>query len=190
MTSRSARLGRPASLGAVTLVATLILLGAKAPAGAQSAPSLPSPRTATLKPRVVALQPRVMDIAPKQTAPNTFAVDSDVLFAFNVATLSPDAEAVLGTVVNQLKASGAGTVMIAGYTDSIGDSNYNVTLSQKRAASVQSFLQANVANGALTYQAQGLGEANPVAPNTNPDGSDSPTGRQQNRRVVITYTAG
>jgi outer membrane protein OmpA-like peptidoglycan-associated protein len=30
-----------------------------------------------------------------------------------------------------------------------------------------------------------LGEANPVAPNANPDGSDNPEGRQKNRRVEI-----
>jgi outer membrane protein OmpA-like peptidoglycan-associated protein len=33
---------------------------------------------------------------------------------------------------------------------------------------------------------RGLGETKPVAPNTNPDGSDNPHGRQQNRRVEIT----
>ena len=181
---------RPACRRAATLLVAILVLGAASAASAQATPSLPSPRTLTLKPRVVALQPRVLSVAPAQTAPNTFAVDSDVLFAFNVATLSPDAQAVLGTVVSQLKSSGAGTVMIAGYTDSVGDSGYNVTLSQNRAASVQSFLQSNVGNSALTYQAQGLGEADPVAPNTNPDGSDNPAGRQQNRRVVITYTAG
>ena len=30
---------------------------------------------------------------------------------------------------------------------------------------------------------QGYGKAFPVAPNTNPDGSDNPAGRQKNRRV-------
>jgi outer membrane protein OmpA-like peptidoglycan-associated protein len=33
---------------------------------------------------------------------------------------------------------------------------------------------------------KGWGKANPVAPNTNPDGSDNPDGRQKNRRVEIT----
>ena len=33
---------------------------------------------------------------------------------------------------------------------------------------------------------KGWGKANPVAPNTNPDGSDNPEGRQKNRRVEIT----
>lgn len=33
---------------------------------------------------------------------------------------------------------------------------------------------------------KGWGKANPVAPNTHPDGSDNPDGRQKNRRVEIT----
>jgi outer membrane protein OmpA-like peptidoglycan-associated protein len=32
---------------------------------------------------------------------------------------------------------------------------------------------------------RGLGAALPVAPNTNPDGSDNPEGRHKNRRVEI-----
>lgn len=34
--------------------------------------------------------------------------------------------------------------------------------------------------------AKGRGEAKPVAPNINPDGSDNPEGRQKNRRVEVT----
>ena len=33
---------------------------------------------------------------------------------------------------------------------------------------------------------EGFGEGKPVAPNKNPDGSDNPEGRAQNRRVPIT----
>jgi len=32
---------------------------------------------------------------------------------------------------------------------------------------------------------QGFGATKPVAPNTKPDGSDDPAGRQKNRRVEI-----
>jgi outer membrane protein OmpA-like peptidoglycan-associated protein len=39
-------------------------------------------------------------------------------------------------------------------------------------------------------RASGLGETRPVAPNQNPDGSDNPTGRQQNRRVEVVILAG
>lgn len=51
---------------------------------------------------------------------------------------------------------------------------------------MQAFLRGNVNNPALTDQARG--PAKP--PNTLPNGQDNPAGRQQNRRVVITYTPG
>jgi outer membrane protein OmpA-like peptidoglycan-associated protein len=34
--------------------------------------------------------------------------------------------------------------------------------------------------------AKGWGKSKPVAPNTKPDGSDNPEGRQKNRRVEVT----
>lgn len=145
------------------------------------------PRVVPLKPRVVALAPRVLDVAPKQTTPHTFSVDSDVLFAFDSSTLSPDTQAVLLSVVHELQTSQPGTVTIDGYTDSIGTDAFNLTLSQQRAAAVQSFLGSHVTNAGLTYSSDGFGEADPVAPNTLPNGDDNPAGRQQNRRVVIAY---
>ena len=45
---------------------------------------------------------------------------------------------------------------------------------------------APLAPGA-TFQSTGKGAADPVAPNTNPDGSDNPEGRARNRRVTITF---
>lgn len=148
------------------------------------------PRVVGLQPRVVDLQPRVASVAPKQTAPHSFTVNADVLFAFDSSDLSPVAQDVLAGVVGQLHSSPAGTVAIVGYTDSIGTAAYNIGLSQRRAAAVQTFLGAQVANPALTFTSQGLGEADPVAPNTLPNGQDNPAGRQQNRRVTITYTPG
>ncbi len=35
-------------------------------------------------------------------------------------------------------------------------------------------------------ETSGYGESKPVEPNTNPDGSDNPAGRQKNRRVELT----
>lgn len=186
----SSFLGR--SLRAAALVPLLVvgvtIGGMTAVASAQSSPVLPPPRVAALQARVAALQPRVISVAPKQTAPDTFAVNTDVLFAFNAADLSPDAQAVLASVVEQLQKSQPGTASIVGYTDSIGDANYNLGLSQRRATSVQAYLQANVKNAGLAYQSKGRGEADPVAANTLPGGQDNPAGRQQNRRVVVTYT--
>jgi len=41
--------------------------------------------------------------------------------------------------------------------------------------------------GGLRFQAAGHGAANPVAPNSHPDGSDNPDGRALNRRVSLSF---
>ena len=65
---------------------------------------------------------------------------------------------------------------IAGYTDSSGDADANVALSQKRADSVRDLLlKAGVPSDMLV--AKGYGSANPVASNDDPDG------RFHNRRI-------
>jgi OOP family OmpA-OmpF porin len=179
---------RISALGATALFGALVL--ATSAIGARPALMLSSPRVLTLAPRVVTLTPRVISVAPARTAANTFNVSTDVLFAFDSSTLSPDAQAVLGSVVKQLQGARPGTASITGYTDSIGTPAYNIGLSKRRAASVQAFLQAKVGNAKLSYRSRGLGEADPVAPNTLPGGADNPAGRRQNRRVVIKYTPG
>ncbi len=185
--------------GAPALAAGLVVVisGIGPPAVAQPSP-VPDPvalgaagRSLSFAPRTVTFQPRVVDLTPKKSNQGTstsFTVGADVLFAFGSSALSPNTEAVLATVVNQLNPAPAGTALIQGFTDSLGTVSYNLTLSQQRAASVQSYLTAHITNAALTYQAQGLGEADPVALNTLANGQDNPPGRQLNRRVVITYT--
>ena len=57
-------------------------------------------------------------------------------------------------------------------------------LSEKRAITVRGWLvnHGYVPEGTPI---EGLGQRNPVAPNTRPDGSDDPEGRQKNRRIEI-----
>jgi outer membrane protein OmpA-like peptidoglycan-associated protein len=63
-------------------------------------------------------------------------------------------------------------------------------LSENRAASVKQWLVANAGIRASRIRIVGWGETKPVAPNTNPDGSDNPKGRQKNRRVELTLQTG
>ena len=108
---------------------------------------------------------------------------SDVLFEFAKSDLTPAAQSALDGVEEQL-GSAKGTITIEGHTDAIGDDPSNQTLSEARAASVQAALQERLGSG-FTFNAVGFGESRPVAPNTNPDGSDNPDGRAENRRVEI-----
>lgn len=113
-----------------------------------------------------------------------FLVGADALFEFDKATLTPDAEETLEALVPLLAKAGKHPVSVEGHTDAKGADEYNQTLSEKRAAAVKDWL---VAHGAVPAGAttKGWGERRPVAPNTRPDGSDDPAGRQKNRRVEV-----
>jgi photosystem I P700 chlorophyll a apoprotein A2 len=112
-------------------------------------------------------------------------LDADVLFDFDKSELKPAAVGSLGEVAAVLKEMASSPATIDGHTDGKGDANYNQKLSERRAASVRDWLvkQGGVAASRLT--ARGFGMTHPIAPNTKPDGSDDPAGRQKNRRVEI-----
>jgi len=111
-------------------------------------------------------------------------VGSDALFAFNQATLTAIAQKTLAALGPDVKKAGQHPVQINGYTDSIGSDNYNQLLSQQRARAVRDWLAAHHYLAANT-PIQGFGKKNPVAPNSNPNGSDNPSGRAKNRRVEV-----
>jgi outer membrane protein OmpA-like peptidoglycan-associated protein len=118
----------------------------------------------------------------------TIELAADVLFAFDKADLSPEAGPALDKVATIVKAYPTAAVRIEGHTDSVGNDAYNQRLSERRAASVRSWLVGHgVANPMTT---DGWGKRKPVAPNTTQDGKDDPAGRQKNRRVEITVKRG
>ena len=94
-----------------------------------------------------------------------------------------DAASTLRSLATVLTSSGAPRLMVNGHTDSVSDDAFNQTLSEKRAQAVVQALRGDGVTASM--EAVGYGESRPVAPNTNPDGSDNPAGRQLNRRVEI-----
>jgi outer membrane protein OmpA-like peptidoglycan-associated protein len=74
--------------------------------------------------------------------------------------------------------------MIEGHTDAIGGESYNQGLGERRAAAIRAALvNRGLSLGQLNVR--GFGKSHPVVPNQNPDGTDDPDGRQQNRRVEV-----
>ena len=110
-------------------------------------------------------------------------LSSDVLFDFDKAELKPEADGELQKAADIIRQKGKGLILISGYTDSKGTDAYNKRLSLARAQAVKNWFEAQGLH--QNYQTEGLGAANPVAPNTNDDGSDNPEGRAKNRRVEI-----
>jgi len=111
---------------------------------------------------------------------------ADVLFDFDKSTIKPEAATALHSVAEIIKDKGNGrTVHIEGHSDGKGSASYNQSLSERRANSVQQWLAQKEGLGQVKMTTQGFGASKPVAPNTKPDGSDDPEGRQKNRRVEI-----
>jgi outer membrane protein OmpA-like peptidoglycan-associated protein len=75
-------------------------------------------------------------------------------------------------------------IEIGSHTDSTGTDEYNIRLSQRRSESVVRHL-AGKGIPEERLQARGYGESMPIAPNSNPDGTDNPAGRQLNRRTEL-----
>ena len=92
-----------------------------------------------------------------------------VTFEFNKARLTPNAEAVLDTVVKAFVGQPSLRVEIGGHTDSKGSDAYNQKLSQARASSARSYL---ISQGARPDQltAVGYGESQMlIKPETSED---------------------
>ena len=102
----------------------------------------------------------------------------DILFATDSASLRGDLTQDLQAVARSLLNYPNTTVQVVGHTDNTGSAAYNQNLSQRRAQSVASVLQANGVPGGRIV-AFGRGEDQPIASNL------SEAGRAQNRRVEI-----
>jgi outer membrane protein OmpA-like peptidoglycan-associated protein len=126
-------------------------------------------------------------IAVQETArEGRIELPGDVLFDFDKSDIPPDAEPTLRQVAEIIQRYPKAKVAIAGYTDAKGAETYNLQLSARRATSVKAWLVQQGGVDGKRMTTKGWGEAKPVAPNTHPDGSDNPEGRQKNRRVELT----
>jgi outer membrane protein OmpA-like peptidoglycan-associated protein len=148
------------------------------------------PATQDLKLTVIDMGGKIQDLQVRETATEIrIELAADVLFDFDKATIKPEAATALHTVAEIIKDKGKGrSVRIDGHTDGKGGAAYNQTLSERRADSVKQWLAAKEGLGQVKMTTQGFGATKPVAPNTKPDGSDDPEGRQKNRRVEIVLT--
>ncbi len=99
-----------------------------------------------------------------------------VHFATAKDRILPDSFPMLNEVAQALKDNPTLTVRIEGHTDSVGDARRNLTLSQKRASSVRSYLiKQGIAPERM--DAVGYGEDRPIEDNRTEEG------RAANRRV-------
>ena len=101
-----------------------------------------------------------------------------VLFEFDSAELKPEALVAVARVGGFLIALDDRQVLVEGFTDNVGEDDYNLDLSKRRADSVRQALIKNRVS-AWRIEAAGFGPEFPVASN------ETEEGRQSNRRVEL-----
>ncbi|NLC60078.1 MAG: OmpA family protein, partial [Gammaproteobacteria bacterium] len=121
---------------------------------------------------------------PPPPAPITIDL-TGVNFDFDRSTLRPDAVQILNEAIEILRRYPDLQVEVAGHTDSVGTEQYNQGLSERRAQAVYDYLTSNGIDASRLQCPIGYGESRPIAPNTNPDGTDNPEGRARNRRTEL-----
>lgn len=113
---------------------------------------------------------------------NKIFVLENIYFDFDKSDITAQAGQELDKLVDILKDNPEIKIEMGSHTDSVGTQDYNIQLSQRRAESTVRYLINNgISQERLS--AKGYGENKPVARNTNPDGTDNPTGRARNRRT-------
>lgn len=132
---------------------------------------------------------KVDDMIRVKEAPKEISIElpADILFDFDKADIRPEAAIALAAAAKLISENARGTVKINGHTDAKGSASHNKKLSDERAKSVSAWLTENGGLGKIKFALKGLGATKPAAPNTKPDGSDNPEGRQLNRRVEIIF---
>ena len=111
-------------------------------------------------------------------------VVGDALFDFDKSALRSDAEVTLAAAGPEIAKAGGHKVTVIGHTDAKGGDAYNDRLSEARARTVRDWLASHAFVPPAT-SIKGMGERQPIAANSKPDGSDDPAGRQKNRRVEV-----
>ena len=105
-------------------------------------------------------------------------IPSQVTFDSDSATIKPSFRSVLDGVAQTIAQEPGINAQVVGHTDSTGNPDHNMMLSQRRAQSVGSYLaDRGVAKTRLS--AEGRGQTQQVASNATEEG------RMQNRRVEI-----
>lgn len=107
------------------------------------------------------------------------ANQATVLFKFNSAELSKEDKDQLDQIASNTSSLKKYFIAVEGYTDTIGDANYNLQLSRRRADAVVVYLSAEKKVPFYQIRTIGLGENNLV------DSGKTAEARAKNRRVEV-----
>lgn len=142
--------------------------GLRIPGQSAQPPAAPGPSTGPVR-------------AETTAPPDRPAVSLMVTFPTGSAALTPQAEALVGSLARALGSAdlAAYRFRIEGHTDTVGSAALNQTLSERRAATVRDVLVARYGLSPARLEALGLGETQLLVPT--PDGR----AEARNRRVQV-----
>jgi OmpA-OmpF porin, OOP family len=140
---------------------------------------MPTPKTQAVMTTGTYDCPEAMPVAQVEpAAPPPLPGQAVVYFAFDKATLTPEAEQTLNGLVADVKGRQLGGVAVGGHTDTAGPAEYNMKLSQRRANAVAGYLtKEGIPAEIITTEA--FGETDLAVPT--PDN----TPKQANRRATV-----
>ncbi|AXG80022.1 OmpA family protein [Streptomyces paludis] len=113
-----------------------------------------------------------------------FALQAEVLFGKDSATLSSQANGRIAAIANEIKKQGTTKVRVFGFTDNLGTYAHGKVLSKQRADAVQKVLNQQLNDPSITYEIRGYSEDYPIADNSTEEG------RKKNRRVEVSFPRG
>ena len=102
-----------------------------------------------------------------------------ILFDTDKTDIKPESAATIAEIAKFLKQDASVKLYVVGHTDNVGIYDYNMGLSQRRAAAVVAELTTKHGISAARLKPAGSGPLSPVAPN------DTEDGRAKNRRVEL-----
>ena len=138
---------------------------------------------------IVAARDKV-EVAAVEVVLQSVRLEADTLFEFDSNELTADGTRLLDDMAGSLTAAGLQEqkLQITGYADRIGEDDYNLELSQRRAVAVREYL---VGKGvpADYIEAEGLGTANPEVGCEGERGAALVECLAPNRRTEVEFSA-
>ncbi len=129
---------------------------------------------------IPALNTAIASYQPPPPPPSVVTLDSMSLFDSGKAQLKDGSTRVMVDALEMIKAHPDKRILVAGYTDNVGDPDSNLKLSTARAEAVRDWLIEASGLASTQFAIQGYGDTRPIASN------DTDAGRAKNRRVEIT----
>lgn len=106
---------------------------------------------------------------------------NNIFFEFDSYEINPKSEAELMKVVEFMTLNSSVKIEVSGHTDTVGNEQYNLQLSEKRAKSIALYLSKHIEASRIEHV--GYGAQKPVANN------DTEEGRSKNRRSELKIIA-